>query len=340
MKAKKILIWTLVSLLIIAGAMFGVWHILLGAKYDGAPDVPSRVYIPAGASEADVRDNLTSVLGTFGGKVYRLWSLQGGTPERSHGSYEVHNGESAIKVARRIAHGNQSPLRLTFNNLRTFGELSALLGGRLEADSASFAACADTLFAAQGFSAPELAAAVLPDTYEYYWTASPERVFAAMTRTREAFWDSTRTAKAAALGLTPAQVATLASIVEEETAKADERPKVARLYLNRLNRNMLLQADPTVKFAVGDFSLRRINASHLAVQSPYNTYINPGLPPGPIRIVERATLDAVLNAPEHGYIYMCAKPDFSGYHDFAETYDRHRINAARYHRALAARGIR
>ena len=135
-------------------------------------------------------------------------------------------------------------------------------------------------------------------------------------------------------------MATIASIVEEETNKADERPKVARLYMNRLAKGMALQADPTVKFAIGDFSIRRLTGKHLAVQSPYNTYKVNGLPPGPIRMPEAATLDAVLNAPEHNYIYMCAKSDFSGYHDFAENYDRHRINSARYHRALDRKGIK
>lgn len=335
MNIKKILAWTGVTALIAAGAAFGVWHIYMHAEYSG-PD--TGIYIPAGATEAAVRDSL-SAFGGFGKKVYRLWALQDGTPERAHGHYAVADGDRAFDIARRMATGRQTPLRVTFNNLRTFGQLENLLGRRLEADSAAFAACADTLLAGRGFAREEFAAAVLPDTYEFYWTASPERVLTVLADHGAAFWTPDRMAKAEALGLTPAQVATVASIVEEETNKADERGKVARLYLNRLGRNMPLQADPTVKFALGDFGLRRITGQHLAVQSPYNTYVNPGLPPGPIRIAEASTLDAVLDAPAHNYLYMCAKPDFSGYHDFATTYDRHRINAARYHRALTARGL-
>lgn len=336
MKIKKLLIWTAVAIALLLGALYGVYSIYVGEEYRGDE---TRIYIPAGSDSAAVRDTLDAALGRFGAKVYYLWDLNGAKTAAAHGSYVVSPGQNALEVARRLSTGRQTPMRFTFNNLRTFGELSAMLGARLEADSAAFAGCADTLFLAQGFAPAEFAAAVMPDTYEYYWTSAPERVFGSMTRAREAFWDSTRVAKAAALGLTPAQVATVASIVEEETAKADERPQVARLYLNRLERNMLLQADPTVKFALGDFSLRRITAEHLAVQSPYNTYVNPGLPPGPIRIVERASIDAVLDAPAHDYLYMCAKPDFSGYHDFAVNYDRHRINAARYHRALSRRGL-
>ncbi len=336
MRTKKILIWTAVTTVLLAGAIFGVWHIYMAAEYDGTP---ARVCIPSGATGDAIGDSLRSALGSFGVKVERLWRLHNGDPERARGSYLVNPGDKAISIARRLASGRQTPVRFTFNNLRTFGQLEALMDRRLEADSAAFGACADSLLTSLGLTRAEFAAAVLPDTYEFYWTASPRRVLQTLVDTRNAFWDSTRTALAAELGLTPVQVATVASIVEEETNMADERPLVARLYLNRLQRNMLLQADPTVKYALGDFGLQRIRASHLGVQSPYNTYLHHGLPPGPIRIVERSSIDAVLNAPEHNYLYMCAKPDFSGYHDFASTYDRHRINSARYHRALNARGI-
>ena len=154
------------------------------------------------------------------------------------------------------------------------------------------------------------------------------------------FWTDERRAKARKLGLTPVGVATLASIVEEETAKADERPRVARLYLNRLNKGIKLQADPTVKFAIGDFAIRRISGRMLKTPSPYNTYIVVGLPPGPIRLVETATIDGVLDAPQHPYIYMCAKEDFSGYHNFATDYKSHIANARRYQAELNKRNIR
>lgn len=209
----------------------------------------------------------------------------------------------------------------------------------LECDSVQFLAAADSILSASGLTKEEQASAFIPDTYQFYWTDSPARVVNKLFAERSSFWNDGRVAKAKALGLTPEQVHTLASIVEEETNKADEQGTVARLYLNRIKRGMPLQADPTVKFAVGDFSLKRIVGEHLKIDSPYNTYRNTGLPPGPIRIAERGTLQRVLDAPENNYIYMCAKSDFSGYHDFTADYNRHRINAARYHRALSARGL-
>ncbi|MEG0253878.1 MAG: endolytic transglycosylase MltG, partial [Muribaculaceae bacterium] len=149
-----------------------------------------------------------------------------------------------------------------------------------------------------------------------------------------------RISKAKALGLTPFEITTLASIVEEETSKSDERGKVARLYLNRLAKGMLLQADPTVKFAIGDFSIKRVTKEHLRVQSPYNTYVNAGLPPSPIRFPEKSTIDAVLNAPAHDYTFMCAKEDFSGYHNYTTSFSVHLANARIYQAALNARGIK
>lgn len=328
--------WSAVTLGLLALGGYLVWKGLCCNEFDGEP---TRIYIPAGSTVEAVTDSLETRLGSYGSKVARLWKLQNGTPERAHGSYLVEPGTEAIVLSRRLKAGNQTPIRFTFNNLRTSSDLWRRAATVFEADSAQFAAAADSVLRARGYDRATYAAAVLPDSYEFYWTSSPERILSTLEDHRASFWTAERRERAQQLGLTPEQVATLASIVEEETNKADERPQVAALYLNRLRRNMNLQADPTVKFAVGDFTLQRITAAHLAVESPYNTYKNPGLPPGPIRIVEARTLDAVLNAPQHNYLYMCAKPDFSGYHDFAETYDRHRINAARYHRALAARGI-
>ena len=158
-------------------------------------------------------------------------------------------------------------------------------------------------------------------------------------KARDTFWNPDRIAKARELGLDPVGVTTIASIVAEETSKADERPKVARLYLNRLSRGMKLQADPTVKFAIGDFSLRRIGGSMLNIDSPYNTYRVKGLPPGPIRIVDPQLIDDVLNAPAHNYIYMCAREDFSGYHNFSTDYATHQANAKRYQAELDRRKI-
>lgn len=340
MKKIKIILISIGVLLVIAGgALFLAW------RYATSPfggDGPVRVNIPSGTDAVGVRAILEEGLGaSYGGKVATLWERQGGDAAAAHGSYVVEPGAEAIRVSRAILAGRQTPVRLTYNNIRTFGQLAARVGDVLELDSASFAAACDSLLPAAGYKAEdEYAAAFLPDTYEFYWTAQANAVVEKLLANSERFWNAERRQKAEELGLTPVEAATLASIVEEETNKADERPKVARLYLNRLAKGMQLQADPTVKFAVGDFSLRRLTGKHLAIESPYNTYKIKGLPPGPIRVAEASTIDAVLNAPEHKYLYMCAKSDFSGYHDFAETYDRHRINSARYHMALDRKGIR
>lgn len=301
---------------------------------------PARVNIPAGASDDSIGKIMTDALGKdFGSKVERVWKLRGGTAFGSHGSYLIEPGTSALRAGNNIAKGRQTPVRFTFNNVHTMGELAARVAAQMETDSAAFRAAADSILSAEGLTTAQQPAAFIPDTHEFYWTASAPYIVNRLFAERKKFWNEERRAKAEALGLTPEDVHTLASIVEGETNKADERGMVARLYLNRLQKDMPLQADPTVKFAVGDRTLRRITGKHLKVESPYNTYINRGLPPGPIAIPESATLEAVLTAPQHNYLYMCAKSDFSGYHDFAADYGRHRINAARYHRKLAERGI-
>jgi UPF0755 protein len=167
-----------------------------------------------------------------------------------------------------------------------------------------------------------------------------ERLIEKMKTESKFFWNAERTRKAKALGLTPDEVITLASIVDEETANNAEKPMIAGMYYNRYRQDMPLQADPTVKFALKDFEIKRIYNNMLDVESPYNTYRNKGLPPGPIRIPSVAGIDAVLNLVKHNYLYMCAKEDFSGYHNFAVTNAQHAANARRYQQALNQRGIR
>ena len=179
----------------------------------------------------------------------------------------------------------------------------------------------------------------IPETYQVYWDISIEDFFARMKKEHNKFWNEDRRLKAKTIGMTPEEVCTLASIVEEETNNNDEKPMVAGLYINRLHTGMPLQADPTIKFALQDFSLRRITNQHLSIQSPYNTYLNTGLPPGPIRIPSPKGLDSVLNYVKHNYIYMCAKEDFSGTHNFASNYADHMVNARKYWKALNERKI-
>ena len=325
------------ALLLIGGIVAYYYGSKIYSRYGGES---VRLYIPAGISEVALKDSLQSRLGDFGDDVFTVWKLHRADLAKTHGSYVVDPGDRALSISRRLRAGRQTPVRVTFNNVRTLDQLADRVASKMEWGSDDFLAACNSVLPAKGFRKAQYPAAFLPDTYEFFWTTPAEEVVTKLSDVRDKFWNEERRAKAASLGLNPVGVATLASIVEEETAKSDERPKVARLYLNRLNKGMLLQADPTVKFAVGDFSLKRIYNSHLAVNSPYNTYKNKGLPPGPIRVAERSTLEAVLDAPSHNYIYMCAKDDFSGYHNFASDFAEHNRNAARYHKALSQRNIR
>lgn len=317
-----------------------LWAWPMLAPFGGADAAVVR--IPDGATAEAVADSLRANLGEgYAGGVLRAWHLLKGTPQSANGLYVVDPGTPAYKLARRLQTGRQTPVRLTFNNIRTLDELAARVGSKMEFGADDFLKACDTVLPPLGFPGrAEYPAAFLPDTYEFYWTTGSNELVERLVKVRNSYWNDERRKKAAALGLNPVGVATVASIVEEETLAADERPMVARLYLNRLAKGMKLQADPTVKFAVGDFSLRRITGAHLRTPSPYNTYLNAGLPPGPIRIPERSSLDAVLNAPSHNYIYMCAKADFSGRHSFATDYATHERNAAAYRKALDARGIK
>lgn len=329
--------WMFICLGVVAVGVV-LWFIGL----DGHRGDAVRVTVPREATEAQVRDSLDIHLGrSMGKRVYLLWKLMGGSPAKARGSYLVTRGEMALRIAHNLSRGRQTPVNVTFNNIRTMPQLADRMAGLLDFSSEEFLDACRQVLPTLGFSdEAQYPAAFLPDSYEVYWTTSPEALVEKLAAHRSRFWTDERRARARALGLTTVQVATVASIAEEETAKRDERPMVARLYINRLDRGMKLQADPTVKYAIGDFTIRRITLPMLSTSSPYNTYVTKGLPPGPIRIADAATIDGVLNAPKHDYLYMCAREDFSGYHNFAVDYSSHRANAARYRAELDRRGIK
>jgi UPF0755 protein len=181
--------------------------------------------------------------------------------------------------------------------------------------------------------------AIVPDTYDFFWNSTADRAFRKIQKNYVRFWDETRRQEAKAQGLTPVKAMIVASIVDEETNMPGDKPKVASVYLNRLDKGMKLQADPTVRFALGDFTIKRVTGEMLQINSPYNTYINEGLPPGPICTPAPSSIDAVLTAPKTTYLYFCAKEDFTGYSNFASTYDEQVKNAKAYQQALDARGI-
>lgn len=257
------------------------------------------------------------------------------------GAYRLDPSMSAVEVYKIISRGLQTPIHFSFNNIRTLQQLQARIDKQLMMDSLQVAAMfQDTARIHQaGFTSDNFASMFLPDTYDMYWTITPDDFLAKMHAQYERFWNEERREKAQLLGYTPNEISILASIAEEETNDKQERGEVARLYMNRLAIGMPLQADPTVKFALQDFSIRRIVGKHLLVDSPYNTYKYAGLPPGPIRIPTKQTIDTILDSQPHDYIYMCAKEDFSGRHNFAVTFSQHCANAVKYRRALDARGI-
>ena len=257
------------------------------------------------------------------------------------GKYKFSKGDNNQSIINRLRSGNQEPVLVRLDGTATLAELCGKLAKQLEADSATFAATflnPDTI-AARGFAPETFASLFLGDTYDFYWNNSATHIIERMKKEYTAYWTTDKDNLATQLQLTREQVATLASIVKGETAMKAEAPKIAGLYLNRLKRGIPLQADPTVKFALGNPSIQRILYQDLSVDSPYNTYKYAGLPPGPISLPEPVYMDAVLQHENHDYIYMCAQPGNTGYHNFAVSGEQHMQNAAAYQRWLNERNI-
>ena len=298
------------------------------------------IYVRSDDTTESVLTQLEEAGGDVGAMKFvlatRMFGLEAALKRGVSGAYRMKEGMSAADVVRKITHHQQDPVSLTFIGTRTLPELAGKMSNMLEADSLSILqAMYDESFLNEvELDKANISAIFLPDTYQVYWNISPERLMQRLWNEYKKFWNEERRCLAASLDITPVQATILCSIAEEETANRQERGVVARLYWNRLQRGMPLQADPTVKYALGDFQLRRILNKHLKVESPYNTYKHAGLPPGPIRVVEKATIDALLYSQPHKYLYMCAKEDFSGLHNFAVTIKEHNKNADRYHKAL------
>lgn len=255
------------------------------------------------------------------------------------GHYQLQAGLNNKQIERVFSHGWQTPVKLLVRPcVRDLEKIAGALGRQLEADSTEIiAAIGDRqIMASHGFNRATYLAMFIPDTYEVYWTITPLQLLDRLKKEYDAFWNDSRRNKAREAGLNPEQVMTLASIVIEETKYEPEMPTIAGVYINRLRKGMPLQADPTVKYAVNDPSLRRILNKHLEVDSPYNTYKHTGLPPGPITTPTKAAIDAVLNYQHHNYLYFCAHENFNGQHRFASTLAGHLENARRYHSALNA----
>lgn len=334
--------WWITALVIafILGGIILLYIFLPVVANKSQEDVIIRV--PKNATSEMVHDSIAKYLGEkYASDVKMVSFFRGSDFSKRHGAYLIEAGSSPLYAERKLSAGGQHPFTVVVNGARGVDVLADRLSKNLDFSADSLKKqLQDKEFLAQYNLEPNNALALfIDDSYQAYWNASPKEISQKIGANYQKIWNKDRLDKAEKLGLSPAQVIILASIVDEETNKADEKPSVARLYINRLKKGMKLQADPTVKFALGDFSLRRIRAEHLKVDSPYNTYQITGLPPGPIRTVSVKDIDAVLDASVHDYIYMCAKDDFSGYHSFAKDYSTHMQNARNYQKALNRRNI-
>jgi UPF0755 protein len=295
------------------------------------------LYIPSGSNFLSVMDSLEKNQVLTDKLSFAFVSKLLGYQERVRsGRYVLPKNSTNLTVVRKLKNGQQDPLKLTFNNVRIKKDLAEKLDEKLEFSAEEFLALLNDpkVVAKYGFDTNTVMAMFLPNTYEVFWNASPEEFLKKMNREYKKFWNNERLAKAKAAGFTPLEISIIASIVEAETNKDSEKSRIAGVYINRLRSDMPLQADPTVKFALQDFSIKRVTQEHTACNSPYNTYKCSGLPPGPINMPSKTSLDAVLNYEKHKFIYFCASPNEIGYHDFAESYRDHVNNANRYRKYL------
>ncbi len=337
---------TLKFLLLSAGLIFSVGLILLIKVFFGLnivpPDEEIILFIPESASYSQAMDSIKAHTPIKHPVVFDWIAKRKNYPSNvKPGRYVIKQKMSYVEAINMFRSGDQAPVNVTFNNVRTLYDLAGKIGGQISADSAGIINfLSDSVnYSDDGFTRENIISVFIPNTYQFFWNTDPEELYLRMLRETRKFWNDERKSKAEAINLTPAEVSTLASIVDEEAAKADEKPRIAGVYLNRLKRGIPLQADPTIKFALSDFSLTRILTRHLRIDSPYNTYINGGLPPGPIGCPTIGSIDAVLNAEKHDYLYFVAKADFSGYHHFSRTLSEHNRYAAIYQRELNKRRI-
>lgn len=301
------------------------------------------LYVRSGASYDDVLKTLTDGGWLSDPESFSFVARLKKYPDRIRpGRYRLREGMSNEALVNMLRSGEQEALRISINHIHVPEELAGLLGRNLESDSVAFLEVlrSNSGLKEQGIGWDQSFFICLPNTYDFYWNTTPEKFVELMAGHYRKFWTEERIARAEAMGMSVKEVTTLASIVEMESWKRDERPRVAGVYINRLRIGMRLQADPTLIFAHGDFSVRRVTGALMQIDSPYNTYKYAGLPPGPIGLPSASAIESVLHFETHKYLYFCARADLSGYHDFAENFTQHRINAQKYQRALNNRGIR
>jgi UPF0755 protein len=300
------------------------------------------IYIPTGSSYSQVVDTIRSKYVIKNIKLLDWVAQKKNYPESIRpGRYLMGNKMSYNGLINLLRSGKQTPVKITFSNVRTLNDIAGRFGKQLEVDSTAIVKffSDESNYSGDGFKKENVISIFLPNTYEFYWNTDAKGFYTRMLREYKSFWTEERLSKAKAEGLTPVEVSILASIIDDEVVKRDEKPRIAGVYLNRLKRGIPLQSCPTIKFALNDFTITRVLKKYLLVDSPYNTYRHSGFPPGPIGCATIGGIDAVLNAEDHDYLYFAAKPDFSGYHNFSRTLTEHNKYALLYQKELDKRKI-
>lgn len=333
----------LTTVIVFISSTFYFYQVFFASNFLVKAEKSAWLYIPRGVGFEAVKDSLekNKLVHDFlpFAFVSKLLDYQNSVKP---GAYEIQPNEGNLSLIRRLRAGRQTPIKLTFNGFRTKEQLAARLDQKLELSAAEILSAlrSKELQEEYGLDSANSISLFVPDSYEVYWTISEKELLKLMGTAFRKLWNPKAAEEAKKLGLSPAQVMTLASIVQSETNKVDEMPRVAGVYLNRLKQDMPLQADPTVVFSVGDFSIKRVLSGHKEKDSPYNTYKYKGLPPGPIAIATRPAINSVLNAEKHDFLFFCAREDFSGYHNFTKDFEEHLKNARIYQAALNKAGIR
>ena len=325
------------TLLILFMAMLRFYYLVTHPVIDLGKKSSTYFYIHTGSGFTAVRDSLVKKGYLRDPEAFEWLSRRKQYVQKVRaGRYQLKDGMSNNELVNLLRSGRQVPVRITLQNIRTREELAGKIGRQLEADSLHLVRLFKDpdYLAAYGITPTTLFVLFIPNTYEFYWNTSGDQLFVRMNKEFNRFWTPQRRKLADSLGMTIPEIVTLASIVEKESNKNDEKPLIAGVYLNRLKNRMPLQADPTIIFAWNDYSIRRVMNIHLKIKSPYNTYLHAGLPPGPICIPSIASVDAVLQPAKHRYLYFCAREDLTGYHNFAANLDDHNRNARKYQQAL------
>jgi len=332
---KKIILITFLLLVIFSGVL--TYSLYNRIFKDNVFLKDHYLYIPTGSSFEDVleilkKENILIDVSSF----EWLAEIKNYKNNVKPGRYKIKKGMNNNEIINILKTGKQEPVKVVIRGFRNYHYLAGSLSKKIEADSTEIVSAFEDELLAQkyGFTLQTFITIVIPNTYEFYWNTSAEQFIERMAKEYKKFWNNQRKEKAQKIGLSQSEVSILASIVQCETNHIDEMPIIAGVYINRLKKGMLLQADPTVIYALNDFSIQRVLTKHLSYDSPYNTYLYPGLPPGPICIPYPHSIDAVLNYDLNNYLYFCARDDFSGYHVFAKTLDEHLKNARKYQQAL------